>query len=320
MSIVLPRRDFLKAATVGLAAGFPRTVGAGDAVSRGRRSFTMDLACGAIGVKAPTPEAVALAHKFGFEAVDADARFLAGQDADEIRKLRDDLKARGLVWGAAGLPVDFRGDDERFRADLKGLPAAAAALRQAGVIRVSTWIRPAHQSLTYLDNFKQHQRRLREIAGVLGDQGLRLGLEYVGPKTSWTSARHPFIHTMAEMKELIAAIDRANVGLVLDSWHWYTAGEGEADLLSLSNRDVVACDLNDAPAGIAVDQQKDSVRDLPCATGVIDLKTFLGALIKIGYDGPVRAEPFKAELRKMPKEEAVEATAGAMKRAFALIS
>jgi hypothetical protein len=33
------------------------------------------------------------------------------------------------------------------------------------------------------------------------------------------------------------------------------------------------------------------------------VKTFLGALITIGYDGPVRAEPFKAELRRMPKEE-----------------
>ena len=84
--------------------------------------------------------------------------------------------------------------------------------------------------------------------------------------------------------------------------------------------DVVACDLNDAPAGVAVDQQKDSVRDLPSATGVIDLKTFLGALIKIGYDGLVRAEPFKAELRKLPREEAVQATAAAMKRAFSLVS
>jgi sugar phosphate isomerase/epimerase len=185
---------------------------------------------------------------------------------------------------------------------------------------VGTWLSPAHRTLTYLANFKQHAQRLREVAGILDGQGLRLGLEYVGPKTSWTSARHPFVHTMAEMKELIAAIDRANVGLVLDSWHWYTAGEGEAELLSLSNRDVVACDLNDAPAGIAVDQQKDAVRDLPCATGVIDLKTFLGALIKIGYDGPVRAEPFKAELRKMPREEAVRATAEAMKRAFSLVS
>src|SRR6516165_4436199 len=101
----LRRREFLEAATVGLAAGLPRTVGARDTVPRGRRSFTMDLACGTIGVQVPLPEAVALAHRFGFEAVDADAGFLARQPADAIRKLCSDLKALGLVWGAAGLPV-----------------------------------------------------------------------------------------------------------------------------------------------------------------------------------------------------------------------
>jgi sugar phosphate isomerase/epimerase len=87
----------------------------------------------------------------------------------------------------------------------------------------------------------------------------------------------------------------------------------------LSNADVVACDLNDAPDGVPVDQQKDLVRRLPCATGVIPLAKFLGALVKIGYDGPIRAEPFDAELRKRPTEEAVAETARAMDQAFALV-
>ena len=46
---------------------------------------------------------------------------------------------------------------------------------------------------------------------------------------------------------------------------------------------------------------------------------FLGALVKIGYDGPVRAEPFKKELRGLPAEEAVGKTAAAMKKAFSLV-
>ena len=29
---------------------------------------------------------------------------------------------------------------------------------------------------------------------------------------------------MAEMRELIGEINQSNVGMVLDSWHWYHAG------------------------------------------------------------------------------------------------
>ena len=92
-----------------------------------------------------------------------------------------------------------------------------------------------------------------------------------------------------------------------------------ADLLSLRNSDVVCCHLNDAPKGIAVDEQIDNRRALPCAMGVIDLKGFLGSLAKIGYDGPIVAEPFDRSLAKLPKDEALAATAAAMKKAFALV-
>jgi len=281
--------------------------------------MTIDLVCGNIGVRADFQEAVELAHAHGFESVGADAGYLGRLSNAQLQELLADMKAKRVVFGAANLPVDFRGDDAKLQEGMRGLGGFATALERAGVTRVGTWIRPAHASLRYRANFAQHVRRLREVAALLGDHGLRFGLEYVGPKTSWTSAKYPFIHTMAEARELIAEINREGVGLVLDSWHWYTAGDTTADLLALENRDVVACDLNDAPAGIPVDQQIDSRRELPCATGVIDLKAFLSALVKIGYDGPVRAEPFKAELRAMPKEEAVGLTAEAMRKAFALV-
>jgi sugar phosphate isomerase/epimerase len=109
------------------------------------------------------------------------------------------------------------------------------------------------------------------------------------------------------------------VGLLLESWHWDTAGQTVDDRLSLSNADVVSCDLNDAPAGIPVDEQVDSRRELPASTGVIDLKAFLGALVQIGYDGPIRAEPFNKALAALDDEAALAATATAMKKAFALV-
>jgi sugar phosphate isomerase/epimerase len=52
---------------------------------------------------------------------------------------------------------------------------------------------------------------------------------------------------------------------------------------------------------------------------VINVKDFLTALNRIGYDGPVRAEPFNQALRSLPREEAVAATAAAMKKAMDLL-
>ena len=319
----VPRRAFLRTlAVAGLAsaAGSSADADWSDCADAGsNRKMTIDLVPGNIGVKATLPEAIDLAHRFGFESVAPDAAYLAQLSDNQLRDLMADLKEKHLVLGAAGLAVDFRGDESNYRRGMEQLPRDAKALQRAGASRVGTWLRPGDNRLTYLANFRRHVTRLREVAAVLGDHGLRLGLEYVGPKASWSASKYPFVHTMAEAKELLGEIARDNTGLVLDSWHWYNAGESAADILTLTGKDVIACDVNDAPAGIPVDQQRDNVRDLPCATGVIDMKGFLGALVKIGYDGPVRAEPFKAELRQLPRDEAMDRTAKSMKTAFALI-
>jgi sugar phosphate isomerase/epimerase len=217
----------------------------------------------------------------------------------------------------AGLPVDFRGEDAAFRTGLASFPEYAKGLRRAGVTRVTTWIMPRSNTLTYLENFKMHAARLREIAKVLNDSGLRFGLEYVAPKTLWAAQRYPFSHTMAETRELIAETGQPNIGLVLDSWHWYHAGDTPGDIAALHAKDVVSVDLNDAPAGVPKDQMLDGKRELPASTGVIDVKSFLGALEKIRFDGPVRVEPFNDAVRQMPPDAAADAAMSSLKKAFA---
>jgi sugar phosphate isomerase/epimerase len=287
-------------------------------LSAGRR-FTMDLRCGSLGVNVDLRQAMTLAAKYGFESVAPEAEFLQKLTKAESAELVHQLKELKLVWGAASMPVNFRKDEAVFQESLRQLPTQAAALQRAGVTRIGTWISPASSDLTYVANFRMHATRLRECVRILNDQGLRFGMEYVGPKTLWASSRHSFIHSLAETKELIAEINQPHVGVILDSWHWYTAHETVEDLKTLANADIIACDLNDAPAGIPVDEQIDQRRELPCATGVIDLKAFLSTLIELQYDGPIRPEPFNSALNQLENEPAVATTSEAMKKAFALI-
>ena len=303
-----------------LRGGFSLAATALAANAAGAARIKMCLNCGNIGVRANLAESIAMAAKFGFQAVDPNVSELEALTDSNMRARLDDLESKKLVFGSVGQGFPIARPDEEWVAFVKNLAATANTLRRARMTRFVTWISSADATHPYVENFRLHARRLREAAGILGDSGITLGLEYLGPKTMWTRAKYPFIHTMAEMKELIAEIGQPNVGLLLDIWHWYNAGDTVADVLSLKNKDIVAVHMSDAPAGVPIDQQMDNRRELPLATGVIDTAGFLNALNQIDYDGPAAAEPFNAELRALPPEQALAKAADAMKRAFGLIA
>lgn len=312
------RRYFLQQATL-----FTAATAIPFATARARAAahrFTMSLDPGAIGVQVDQLRLIELAAEYGFEAVSPYPSFLAEQDQPAIDDLLADMKEKKLVWGVGGLPFDFRKDEATFKSGLSQLTQQVPALERAGVTRMSTWVMPTHSERNYLENFQFHADRIREIAKVLDDRGIRFGLEYVGPKTLRDRDKYAFVSTMKETRALIEEIGQPNVGLVLDSFHWYTAEESVDDILTLTNQDIVACDLNDARAGLGPREQIDGRRELPVATGVVNAKGFLEALVKVNYDGPVRAEPFNRVLNDMNDEQAVATTAAAMKKAFSLIS
>jgi sugar phosphate isomerase/epimerase len=122
------------------------------------------------------------------------------------------------------------------------------------------------------------------------------------------------------MMELVEAIGTGNVGLLLDSWHWYTSHGTVEELLQLSNNDIVHVHVNDAPSGIEIDKQTDNRRQLPITSGVINMKGFVNALVKIGYDGPVECEPFDQGLRKMEDGAALQKTIESLDRLWDLIA
>ena len=291
-----------------------------DLLNNPQRKFKLCLNPGSIGVSADQNTLLQLAIKHGFEAITSMPEQLGEFTDQELQHFLADMQTHGISWGSAGLPVDFRKDENTFQNGLSALPRFAKALERAGATRMNTWIMPTHDTLTYRKNFQIHSTRLGMCASILADHGIRLGLEYVGPKTLMARSRYPFMRSMAEARELIATIYSNNVGLVLDSFHWYCAEDTIEDVLTLQNKDIITVDLNDARSDLSRDEQIDGTRELPLATGVINLKGFLTALIEIGYDGPVRAEPFNQPLRDMEDEEAIKKTYEAMNATLNLVS
>ena len=314
----ISRRTFCRSAiTAAVALHYIKP--SAKASQNNKVKFYKNLGHGHIGVKANQQQALKYALKYGFNSITPGLGEFQNKSTSEIREWVQLMKDKGIRYGAGGLPVEFRRDENRFKTDMAKLPRQAGVLRQLGVKRMATWIMPGHRELTYLQKFKQLKNRFREVANVLKDNDIRLGLEFVGPRTTRARFRFPFICTHIGMMELVEAIGTGNVGLLLDSWHWYTAHGTVEELLKLSNKDIVHVHVNDAPSGIDVDKQMDNRRALPVTTGVIDMKGFVNALVKVGYDGPVECEPFDQELRKMENDAALQKTIASLNRMWNLI-
>lgn len=268
----------------------------------------------AVGVRLALPELVAAAGRHGFGGVDFPIDEAAGLAAElgapRMRRLFEERGVSPTVWS---LPVRWAADDATFEADLEKLPAYARLSDDLGCTRAITPMPPYSDERAFDENFRWHADRFGQIAEILGRHRVRLGVEFIGPKSLRDLHRYPFVHTIDGLKELIRAVGMANVGILLDCYHWYTSHGTAADLEGLRDDEIVHVHVNDAVSGRAVDEQLDLERRLPGATGLIDIAAFLRSLSRLGYSGGVSVEPFDQALDALGPEEALAATAGSLR-------
>ena len=197
-------------------------------------------------------------------------------------------------------PVDFRKDDNLFRASLIQLPAAAKFAADIRCPRMFTYI--LSSSDTPKDELrKTYKDRFTQSARILAQSGVRLGLEFLGPLHIRKAKPHEFIWRMNEMLEFAKECG-PNVGLALDSWHWHHAGATTDDIIAAGRDRIVHVHFNDAP-DLPPDQIRDNQRLLP-GEGVINLTGFLKALQHIGYSDALSVEVFGRLKDKTPEEAA----------------
>lgn len=261
------------------------------------------LSPGHIGHSVRFAEVAPVVAKAGYEGY----WFNLGNDAPAgVEKTRELLNTHNLKPAGFDLPLDFRGSEEAYEAELAKLPKALDFAKDVGLTRCATWIFPASNDLSYDENFELHRRRLTPAAKLLEQRGMTFGLEFVGPKSLRTPMKHPFIHTLQGMLSLCDAIGTGNMGILMDVYHWDTAGQSFDDFdLFTDEKQIVIAHINDAHEGIAYDELPDTDRRLPGATGVLNIASFFEGLKKVGYTGPVVVEPFEDFLKELPFDEAI---------------
>lgn len=265
------------------------------------------------------PQFVQLAAQSGFIGVEFSieevAQLVAQTSFEEVAAIFETLLVLPAVFG---LPVEWRKDEATFQDGLAKLPALADLAQRLGCTRCTTWVLP-NGGVPREEYATTSLRRFGAIGQILSDNGVRLGLEFIGPHHFRTDIDNVWFYDIAGALDVVAKIEHdyqlQNIGLLVDSFHWFTTGGTTMDLASIPLEQIVHVHINDAP-DVPVEAQQDFTRLLP-GEGIIDLNAFLQTLAAIGYDGPVAVETFSDNLKKLPAEEAALLAGQAVAQAFA---
>ncbi len=251
-----------------------------------------------LGGRVKWPEFAKLAAKTGYPGTDI---MLGSAMAEGAQATNDLLHNLNILPAAIDLPVEFRKDDTAFEESMAKLKPAAQFAAQIHCPRMITYIFPSSDTPA-ADLRATYKKRFTAIARVLADYNVRLGLEFLGPLEFRKKFKYEFIWRMNDMLAFAEEIG-SNVGLLLDSWHWYWAGATTQDIIHAGRKRIVHVHFNDA-APLPMEQVKDDQRLLP-GEGVINLVGFLRALQRIGYDDALSVEVF-GRLKDVPPDEAAK--------------
>lgn len=263
-----------------------------------------------LGLSCSVEEAAPWAAKYGFQAVSASREVLENREVG--KRTAAALVENGLSWGLMPMPADFYHwglTDSDFEKALEILRREADFARVLGISHAynhvwSSGPRP------FEENFEWTVKRIRAVNGILSENGVSYGLEFLGPYELRALQPHEFIHSLSGALALADAAG-GGVGIAFDVYHWYCSQHGAWDDVMLMEQHMdrlVAVHLSDGVDGRAVEEQKDLERRLPLETGIIDSKGVLSRFLRHKSDALYVAEPFdpwKSRFREMEPEEAI---------------
>ncbi|MDQ0858978.1 2-keto-myo-inositol isomerase [Bacillus sp. V2I10] len=138
---------------------------------------------------------------------------------------------------------------------------------------------------------------LKELSNIAEPYGVKIAVEFVG---------HPqcTVNTFGQAYDIVETVNRENVGLVLDCFHFHAMGSNLEHLKKADGSKIFILhidDTEDFPIGFLTDED----RVWP-GLGAIDLDSILSTLKEIGFSEVVSVELFRPEYYKMDAEEAIK--------------
>jgi sugar phosphate isomerase/epimerase len=141
-------------------------------------------------------------------------------------------------------------------------------------------------------------KHLNRAAEIIRSAGATIAMEFL-----------PFtpLRDIAGTRELIRQAEAPDVGVMVDTWHFFYGPDEWSDLEALPLEEIAYVQFDDHPGRVSDDWMHETTqrRVLP-GEGEFDLERFCSVMRAKGYDRPVSVEIISEALRALPPAEFAE--------------
>jgi len=261
---------------------------------------------GATTLKADLATDIAVAGKAGFDFVEIWAAKLIGYlDRGGLPALRRDLRRAEVTPATLNSVERITFNDPsghiRMLEEFQRLCRVAEAIGCETILVVPS-PRPKRVSDGAIE--RESVRVLRELSRMAKPHGVRLAYEFLGFADCT-------VNSLAQCAAIVEKVARPNVGLVLDTFHFFAGGSTLASIRAVDPRHIFMVHLNDVERAPRR-KMHDALRLYP-GKGIIPLRGILRELRGIGYTGQMSVEIFRPQYwSRSPLQVAREARAATL--------
>lgn len=250
------------------------------------------------------PEDIALCAQAGFSAVELRKgtllRYLRGGGTLEaLRQTLEEQHVRAASLNALeSVSFQTKGGGRMLR-ELSDWCFAACRVLGCGCMEV---IASFHvpEGISAAAICRETADSLLRLSDAAADYGVRLALEFMAvPGSS--------VQTFAQCAEILEAVDRANVGMLLDTWHFCAGGSRPEELSALRGDRLFMVHVSDCPARAPFTAQR--AESYWPGEGDAPLEELLRSVRATGYDGPCSVEVMDPNVLALPAGDAIRRAA-----------
>ena len=229
------------------------------------------------------------AKEAGFDYVEIWAaklrKFLHDRTTDELKNLIDQSGVPPLSINSIE-HVTFRDANayKSIKAECEELSRVAAKIGCPFIVVVPGKL--PNSGVSRDEVVTESVRVLSELCDIAARHDVALAFEFLG-QTDCS------VQTLDLAHEIVSAADRPNLGLVIDSFHFYAGGSTIEMIEAVEPRLIYVFHINDAE-NLPREQLLDRHRLLP-GLGILPLRQMIAAFQKIGYDKVASVEIFRPE-------------------------